>query len=265
MHLLIIDGLNLIRRVHAAVPGDETAKVQGALISTSQALVKLLNRFQPSHAVVCFDGPELSWRHIEFPDYKAKRKPMPESLRQSLRAFRELFSEQGIASLAMSAVEADDLAATLCCKMRKLGGDVTLVSTDKGFAQLLSAEAPGSLQIWNHFDRQVVDESVVQEKFSVRASQLIDYWGLAGDSTNQIPGVAGIGAKTAAQLLNEYGSVDAIYASLDQISSQRQQGLLQKGEQQARLSQRLVCLQQDLKLGCNLRDLRCKTGSYPET
>lgn len=263
MHLLIIDGLNLIRRIHAVVGAEGQAAITQSIERCSMTLSRLLEQFQPTHAVVCFDGPELSWRHHEYPDYKVGRKPKPTELLQSLTLFRQQFAQSGIASLALPAVEADDLAATLTQKMLAAGGAVTLVSTDKGFAQLLQPEdEKQQLTIWNHFDRKVMDVSAVVDKFSVQPWQLTDYWGLSGDSTNHIPGVKGVGPKTAAELINKYQTLEQVYSCIDEITSARQQGLLKAHQEEAFLSRRLATLDQSLELGCTLKDFRCKTGSY---
>ncbi len=263
MQLLIIDGLNLIRRIHATVPDDGQAGIEASIERCVATVSRLLEQFKPSHAVVCFDGAELSWRHHEFAGYKEGRKPMPEVLQQALPAFRQIFAEAGIASLAMAAVEADDLAATLTHKMLQAGGEVVLVSTDKGFSQLLADASPGQkLTLWNHFDRIEADPRTVYEKFGVWPWQLTDYWGLAGDSTNQIPGVKGVGAKTAALLIGQFETIEQLYQRLEEVESSRHRHLLKVAQDMALLSRRLVTLNQNLTLGCSLKDFRCKTGSY---
>lgn len=264
MHLLIIDGLNLIRRIHAVIPGDGQVAVTTSIERCVSSISRLLEQFQPSHAVLCFDGSELSWRHHEYPGYKAGRKPMPSELQQALPLFRQAFSQSGIASLAIPAVEADDLAATLIHKMLSAGGAVTLVSTDKGFSQLISeTDKEQKLTLWNHFDREAVDVNSVSKKFSVKPWQLTDYWGLAGDTTNQIPGVKGVGAKTAATLISKFDSIEELYERLDEVESTRHQNLLKDSKDIALLSRRLATLNENLELGCSLKDFRCKTGSYP--
>lgn len=264
MHLLIIDGLNLIRRIHAVLPDTHPGPIPESIERAGKTLSSLLEQFRPSHAVVCFDGQELSWRHVLYPEYKAGRKPMPEELRQSLREFRQHFADQGVASLALPAVEADDLAATLTVKMLNAGGRVTLVSTDQGFAQLLSLAKSGSLQLWNHFDKRLQDAEYVQERLGIGPEQLIDYWALTGNATNNIPGVKGIGAKTAAALLEQFDGLVLLLENTEQVASKRHRKMLQEQRDQALLSCQLVRLQTDLELGCNLADFRCKTGAYQD-
>ncbi len=256
MHLLLIDGLNLIRRIHAAVPGEGHEAVAATVDASVHSLQRLFRQFQPSHGVCCFDGPELSWRHLEYPDYKAGRKPMPQELRDALPGFRQQFAHIGLASLAMTTVEADDLAATLAAKMLQHGGRVTLVSTDKGFCQLLPlASKPDALCLWDAFGRQRMDSEAVQQRFGLPPELLLDYWALTGDSTNNVRGVEGVGPKTAQKLLSEHGSLDNLYRNLDRLSEKQASRLL-KHEAQARLCRRLVTLATDLQLGCSLSDFR---------
>ncbi len=256
MHLLLIDGLNLIRRIHAAVPGEGHDAVAAAVDSSVHSLNRLFRQFTPSHAVCCFDGPELSWRHLEYPDYKAGRKPMPTELRDALPGFREQFSHIGLASLALATVEADDLAATLAVKMLNAGGRVTLVSTDKGFAQLLPREGAGErLCLWDAFGRRQIDSDNVRQRFGVDPQQLRDYWALTGDSTNNIRGVEGVGPKTAQRLLEEHSSLDSLYQQLSEVTD-KLATKLENQRPEAELSRRLVTLATDLELGCRLSDFR---------
>ena len=256
MHLLLIDGLNLIRRIHAAVPGEGYDSVSAAVDSSVHSLNRLFKQFQPSHAVCCFDGPELSWRHLEYTQYKAGRKPMPQELRDAMPGFREQFSHIGLASLALTTVEADDLAATLAVKMLSVGGRVTLVSTDKGFAQLLTQpEADQRLCLWDAFGRRQIDAESVKERFGLYPEKILDYWALTGDSTNNIKGVEGVGPKTALQLLSEHDSLEDIYQNLDGFSA-KLSSKLKDNQEQAMLCRRLVTLATDMKLGCKLSDFR---------
>ncbi|MCW9054092.1 MAG: flap endonuclease Xni [Motiliproteus sp.] len=254
-HLLLIDGLNLIRRVHAAVPGDGVAAVNGAMDSCLHSLKRIGKQFKPTHGVCCFDGPELSWRHLDYPEYKAGRKPMADELRDALPDFRQRFADAGLASLAIATVEADDLAATLSTKMLQVGGRVTLVSTDKGYCQLLPLAEGDQLCLWDAFNRRAMDQQGVLDKFGVEPGQLTDYWGLTGDSTNEIKGVDGVGAKTAQRLISEYGSLDEIYANIEQIGGKLAEKLV-RDKKQAYLCKRLVSLAKDLDLGCRLSDFR---------
>ncbi|WP_207063318.1 flap endonuclease Xni [Motiliproteus sp. SC1-56] len=253
-HLLLVDALNLIRRIHAAVPGDGEAAMEGALTSAGQAVGRLLSRFQPSHGVCAFDGWEKSWRHQAYPEYKAGRKPMPDDLKQGMERFHALFRYKGLTSLTYVDLEADDILATLAMKTLSRGGRVTLVSTDKGFAQLLGGDYP-DLLIWDHFARQAVDRDFVVRRFGVEPGQLADYLALCGDTTNHIRGVDGIGAKTAAKLLAEYGNLETLYAHLEELPK-GQAAKLQGTRNWALQARHLVRLRTDLELDCRLKAFR---------
>lgn len=253
-HLLLIDAMNLIRRIYAAVPGEGEEALEAALNSSGHAVGRLVSRFQPSHGVCAFDGGGLSWRHHEYPAYKAGRKPMPDSLKAGLPRFEQLFRFKGLSSVTYPELEADDVLTTLAAKTLAAGGRVTLVSTDKGFAQLL----PGGsdrLFLWDHFAKLEVDEAFIRNRFRVAPAQLCDYLALCGDTTNHVRGVKGIGAKTAAALLERFADLEAIYANLDAMTP-RQRTALENDREQAFLARRLVALQTGIDLSCRLSDFR---------
>lgn len=252
--LLLIDAMNMIRRIHAAVPGEGEAAMEAALTTSGQVVGRLLNRFEPTHGVCAFDGWEKSWRHREYPDYKAGRKPMPDTLKAGLDQFHQLFRYKGLLSLTYTDLEADDILTTLAAKVLDAGGEVVLVSTDKGFAQLLERDSD-KLLLWDHFGRQQIDESFVERRFGVRPAQLGDFLALCGDTTNHIRGIDGIGAKTAAKLLGEYADLEAIYAHLAQLP-EKQAAKLEGRWDQVNQARRLVRLRTDLQLDCSLRDFR---------
>lgn len=263
-HLLLIDALNLIRRIHAAVPGEGEAALEGALTASGHAVGRLLSRFQPTHGVCAFDGWQKSWRHLAYPDYKAGRKPMPDNLKSGMERFHDLFRFKGLTSLTYANLEADDIACTLAAKTLAAGGRVTLVSTDKGFAQLLALNNP-NLLLWDHFAKQAIDSAFIWHRFGVRPEQLCDYLALTGDSTNHIRGVDGIGAKTASSLLGEYGDLEGVFAHQTQLKP-RLAAKLDGQWGHVELARRLVRLRIDLELDCTLKQFRLGSAmSLPTT
>lgn len=148
---------------------------------------------QPTHAVAVFDDENRSsgWRHQRLPDYKAGRPPMPEELHDEMPALRAAFEQRGVPCWSTSGNEADDLAATLAVKVTQAGHQATIVSTDKGYCQLLSP----TLRIRDYFQKRWLDAPFIDKEFGVQPQQLPDYWGLAGISSSKVPGVAGIGPK----------------------------------------------------------------------
>ncbi|QKJ88471.1 Flap endonuclease Xni [Paramixta manurensis] len=246
IHLLIVDALNLIRRIHAV----QGSPCQEACVN---ALRQLIGHAQPTHAVAVFDDDARndSWRHRLLPDYKAGRPPMPEDLRAEMPALREAFSRAGVACRVAIDNEADDLAATLAVKVANSGHQATIVSTDKGYCQLL---APG-IRIRDYFQKRWLDVPFIEHEFAVSPQQLTDYWALTGISSSKIPGVAGIGPKSAGQLLRQFGSLDAIYQRLEEVP-EKWRNKLERQQEMALICRQVATLQTDLVLDGNLKELR---------
>ncbi|PWC21184.1 flap endonuclease Xni [Brenneria roseae subsp. roseae] len=252
VHLLIVDALNLIRRIHA---------VQGSpcVPACLHALNQLLQHSQPTHAVAVFDDEDrnTSWRHQILPDYKAGRAPMPENLRQELPQIKAAFAGMSVCCWHSPGNEADDLAATLATKVANSGHQATIVSTDKGYCQLL---AP-MIQIRDYFQKRWLDLPFVQQEFGVSPQQLTDYWGLAGISSSKIPGVSGIGPKSAVQLLQQAGSLDALYQDLANVP-EKWRNKLEQQKEMAFVSRRVSTLITDLALNGNLQQLRLPQNNH---
>jgi len=252
IRLLLVDALNLIRRVYAAQPGEDGPdRVDGALTSTVGSLRRAVRECEPTHAAVVFEGHGPSWRRQRYAGYKAGRTPMPEALKSSLPRFEEAFLEQGIASLSFPAMEADDVIATLATKVALRGGAVVILSTDKTFLQLLSDR----IQVRDHFQQRPLDRAFVIDKYGVEPEQFVDFLALTGESTNNIQGVPGVGRKTAATLLRQYGTLDQVCSESGAIQGKLGESLREHTEE-VRMSQTLVCLRKDLELGLNLRSFR---------
>jgi len=248
IHLLIIDALNLIRRIHA---------VQGSpcLIACQNAITQLIQHTEPTHAVAVFDEDDRndSWRHQCLPNYKAGRTPMPDNLFQEMASLKQGFAARGVTCWHSAGQEADDLAATLTAKVAAAGHQVTIVSTDKGYCQLL---AP-NVQIRDYFQKRWLDLPFVQNSFGVLPTQLTDYWGLAGISSSKIPGVPGMGPKTAVTLLQQAASLDALYENIEAIPEKWRAKLIEH-QDMAYICKRVATLQTDVELNGNLQQLRLK-------
>lgn len=246
VHLLIVDALNLIRRIHA---------VQGSPCADTclRALEQLIAHSQPTHVVAVFDDEERGhgWRHQRLPDYKAGRAPMPDTLVAEMPALRAAFEQRGFKCWALPGSEADDLAATLAVKVAQAGHQATIVSTDKGYCQLLSP----TIRIRDYFQKRWLDAPFIASEFGVTPQQLPDYWGLAGISSSKVPGVAGIGPKSATQLLNEFGTLEGIYAQLANVPEKWRKKLEEHGEM-AFICRDVARLETNLQLDGNLQQLR---------
>jgi protein Xni len=252
LHLVIIDALNLIRRVHSAQP--DPADIQRTITTTSRTLNRIFDEAKPSHIIAVFDHHQQvrGWRAERFPAYKQDRKPMPVELQNGLDTIQQAWWELGIDSLLSDGDEADDLVATLAVKVASQQQQVTIISTDKGYCQLLMP----TLRIRDYFQHRWLDANYVEKEFGVKVSQLTDYWGLTGISGTGLSGVPGIGPKAAQELLGLCENIEHIYSHAD-IPNKYQKKL--EGQQQhALLCRELAQLNTDLELGFNLQDLRWK-------
>ena len=246
IHLLIVDALNLIRRIHAA---QGTPCVKTCL----GALEQLINHSQPTHAVAVFDneGGGKNWRHAILADYKAGRQPMPDELQQEMPEIRQAFVSRGVCCWHSEGNEADDIAATLAAKVTQSGHRATIVSTDKGYCQLLAPE----LAIRDYFQKRWLDAPFIDKEFGVKPEQLADYWGLAGISSSHIPGVPGMGPKSAGPLIQQFSTLEAIYQRLDEVP-EKWRKKLEQYQIQAFACRQVARLKTDLLLDGNLQQLR---------
>lgn len=263
VHVLLVDGLNLIRRIFAAqarpypdvdniTPSTSQQLMHNTQSQCEQAMRKLLSEHTPTHALVVFDAPlnAPNWRHQKFSGYKQGRTPMPAILAQGLEALQEGFWRLGVDSIVPEQDEADDVIATLAQKVAGHQGTVSIVSTDKGYGQLLC----GRIRQYDYFKRSWVSAAQIQEKFGVQPHQLSQYWALAGDSTNKIPGLKGIGPKRAAELLTTYGTLESLLASTSLARNLQNQ--LKDEKDTLVLYQELCTLRTNIPLGFNLKDIR---------
>lgn len=261
--LLIIDGLNVIRRLYAALESeaDLNRRVERTQSIAVEALAKLTSQFSPSYAVVVFDSSGKTWRHEMYPEYKLGRVPMDDQLLNALPDFAKVFRFNNLACLRLNGWEADDLIATLAVKAAQNNVKSYIVSTDKGFTQLLDDER---IYQYDYFAKLGYDKIWVPGKYGVQPHQLTDYWALVGDTTNRIPGVKGIGPKTALGIINEFPTIEQIYANLPSFS-ERIQKMLAGGYEQCIKSRTLVALKTDVDIGIRLSQLTYSNSNSAKT
>lgn len=250
MHLLLIDAMNLIRRVYAAAEGNELA-----LEATQARALSIIDsnarKRDATHWLMVWEHQEETWRHRLWPEYKAGRSPMPETLAKGLAQVRSYLESNGVPGLDLHGWEADDLIASAAARAAERGMAVTILSTDKGFCQLVSPK----VQVLNHFDRLLWDEQQVQDRWQASPHQLPDYWAMCGDQTNHLPGVSGIGAKGAGQILALCGSLDVALGWPDKLPP-KQAASLEAGAMDAIRTRVLATLRQDVNLGLRLSQMR---------
>ncbi len=248
--LLLVDGLNLIRRIHAAQQGVE--KLHSTVL---QSIHRAVRETSASHLLFVMDGEGPTWRHKLYPEYKQGRRPMPEDLQQFLPVLLHELQQAGVQQVSREGVEADDLIAAVVTRLSGYDLCQVILSTDKGFLPLLSDQ----VCVRDHFKQHNVSVEDVRERFGLPTNLLRDLWALAGDNSNHIPGVTGIGLKTAVRLLSHYGSLNNILAEADHIDGSVG-GHLREQKEQALLYRKLLEPQVALALELNLRECRLAGG-----
>ncbi|MBK7844736.1 MAG: 5'-3' exonuclease [Bdellovibrionales bacterium] len=254
--LFLVDVSSMFFRAFYAIPplsspkGTPTNALYGLLSMT----VKLLRENKPDYMVFCYDRIEPSFRQGLYSEYKANRKEMPEELVPQVPYLKKLPEILGIAALDCPGYEADDVIGTLAKKGRANNLEVIIVSGDKDFAQLVS---PFTV-LYDTMKNVKYDSHGVVGKWGVAPEQMIDYLALVGDSSDNIPGVRGIGPKGAIHLLNEFRTLDGIYQNIDKISAKAQKARLIENKDMALLSQKLVTIVQDIDLDFKWDDFRLK-------
>jgi len=251
--LVLIDGSSYLYRAYHALPklmtssGEPTGAIHGVL----NMINKLLKEQPTEHFVVVFDAPGKTFRDEIFEDYKANRPPMPDDLRPQVEPIIEAVPAMGLPLLRIPGVEADDVIGTLCRIAVDAGMDVLVSTGDKDMAQLVEEK----VTLVNTMNGSVLDRDGVKEKFDVYPEQIIDYLALVGDSSDNIPGVPKVGAKTAAKWLNEYDSAAKIVEHADDIKGKVGESLRDNLEQLT-LSQKLATIRQSVELDCGPLDLK---------
>jgi len=254
--VLLFDAMNLIRRIYAPQQ-DKPDAVESTLLLSQNAMLKDIAHFQPRHVACVFDGQGKTWRHQLYPAYKANRNPMPDALGHALPEFQRRFEQIGIRCLLYDDLEADDVIATLAVKSQQHGKSVVIVSTDKGYMQIMDDQT----LLYHHFDRRQLNLDDVRSTLGFEPHQLIDFLSLVGDSTNEVPGVEGIGQKTAGKLLDQFGDLDSILIHSEEISGKVGRQLTSQFRTALR-ARKMVTLKTDCELGINLKSLRYQPEVY---
>ena len=256
--LLLVDGSSYLFRAFHALPSltNSNGEPTGALHGVLTMINKLVREQPAAHIGIVFDAPGKTFRDEIYADYKATRPPMPDELRAQIQPLLDAVEAMGLPLLRIDGVEADDVIGTLC-REASAQGLKTLVSTsDKDLAQLVSDD----VTLVNTMSDTVMDRDGVKAKFDVTPEQIIDLLALVGDSSDNIPGVPRVGAKTAAKWLNEYGSIDEIVAHAAEITGKVGESLREHIDQ-LRLSQDLATIRQDIDLPVKIGDLEPTAGN----
>src|SRR5690242_8897797 len=223
-------------------------------------LWKLLEETDADHVAVIFDASRKTFRDEIYKEYKANRTETPEDLIPQFPLIREAVKAFNLPCIEMEGYEADDLIATYADHAVAEGADVTIVSSDKDLMQLIR----DGIKMWDPMKNRPIGAAEVFEKFGVSPDKVVDVQALCGDSTDNVPGVRGIGVKTAAELITTYGSLDALLERAHEIKQPKRRESLIEGAQAARLSRELVKLKDDIALPVPIDDL-AKHKYDPET
>jgi DNA polymerase-1 len=251
--LVLVDGSSYLYRAYHALPkltssrGEPTGAIHGVL----NMINKLANEESTDHFVVVFDAPGKTFRDEIFEDYKANRPPMPDELREQVDPLLEAIPAMGLPLLRITGVEADDVIGTLCRQGEAAGMSVLVSTGDKDMAQLVNDK----VTLVNTMSGSVLDRDGVKKKFDVFPEQIIDYLALVGDSSDNIPGVPKVGAKTAAKWLNQWPTADDIVNNAEDITGKVGESLRENIEQ-LRMSQTLATIRCDVELPLGPQELK---------
>jgi DNA polymerase-1 len=244
--LLLFDGHAYAYRAHFAIKrlSSPSGEPTNAIYGFIKMLAKASARLVPTHAAVVWDGGLAVERMELLPAYKAQRAPMPDDLDKQMGGMVEYLAASRIASIEQAGVEADDLIGVLARRGEAAGMQVVVASSDKDFMQLVGPRV--GLLNPNDKSESVWTDQDVRNKSGVEPAQIVDWLSLMGDAVDNIPGVRGVGGKTAAALLQQFGSVDALYQRLDEVKSERLRTNLRLHEPDVRRNQRLTRLNDQL-------------------
>jgi DNA polymerase-1 len=252
--LYLIDGSSYIYRAYYAIRQLSNSKglATNAVLGFTNMLLKVVREERPDHLAVIFDAKGPTFRKDLYPEYKANRSAMPEDLRPQIPLIKKLVQAFNMPALELVGYEADDIIATLARRFAAEGMEVTVVTGDKDLMQVVDER----IRLLDTMKDQVVGLAEVAERFGGTPDKVIEVQALAGDSSDNVPGVPGIGEKTAKQLIQDFGSVENLLANIDQVSGKKRQENLRQFGDQALLSKQLVALVDDLEMDIDYDQLK---------
>ena len=259
--LVIIDGNSIINRAFYALP--EMSNKEGlktnAIYGFTNMLLKIIDTYNPTHISVAFDRKSPTFRHIEFKEYKAGRKKMPDELREQFEPLKELLDKFNIHRLEIDGYEADDIIGTVSKIAENDGFKVYIVTGDKDAIQLASEKTTTLITKKGVGEVEEYDYNFVFEKYEMTPTQFIDLKGLMGDKSDNIPGVPGIGEKTGIKLIKEFNSIEGIFDNIDKIKGSTKKKL-EENKELAIISKRLATIIRDVPIEFKLEEL--EYGKY---
>ena len=258
--LVVIDGHAIANRAFYAMPlltnaeGEYTNAVYGFTLM----LLKIIKDLSPTHMAVAFDSSAPTFRHERFGEHKAQRKGMPDELRPQIQLIKDLVSAFGIAAYEKDGFEADDVIGTLAAKVSE-GPDglpVVIVTGDRDALQLTSDRVSVLITRKGVTDLDEYDRDVIREKYGLEPKQLVDVKALMGDSSDNVPGVPGIGEKTALKIIQDFGDLETAIERVDEVTPKRARNALAENAELARESRLLVEIRKDVPVDIDVESLR---------
>ena len=264
----ILDGTALAYRAYFGMIGRPLVNSKGqntsAVFGFANYLMKILIDEKPDYLVAVFDTGEPTFRHKEYPEYKATREKMPEEMISQLDHIKKLLNAFGVPTVERPGYEADDVIGTLARLAAKEDINVFMVTGDKDFMQLITPKIKMYKPGRSGNDVEIVDEKGVEKKFGVKPSQVIDVLALTGDAVDNVPGIKGVGEKTAIPLIQKYGSVEKALSNADKVDKPALREKLKNGKDMAMLSKWLVTIKTDVPLGVDYHSLKEKNPDQSE-
>jgi DNA polymerase-1 len=249
--IILVDSNNIAYRAFYALPqtiATSAGTMTNAVLGFTSMILKLLEEQKPDILICAFDSKGPTFRHELFEEYKATRKKMPDELIEQMPLIKEVLESLNIATLAMEGFEADDIIATLTGGMSGNDEEIIIVSSDKDILQLVSDNVKVMALKKGITDTVLYDEKQVVEKFGVTPDKIKELLALMGDSSDNIPGISGIGPKTALELIIQFGTIDAIYENIEDVKKEKLKNLLIENEGDAKKSRTLIELNSSLQI-----------------
>ncbi len=261
--LYLVDGSGFIFRAYHAIPPSMTrpdGTPINAVFGFTNMMVKLLTEFHAPYIAVIFDAARQNFRNDIYDEYKANRSDPPEDLIPQFPIFREAVEAFDIPAIDMEGYEADDLIATYARLAKEQGQQVVIVGSDKDLMQLVD----DNVKMYDPIKQKLIGPREVEEKFGVLPDRVVDVQALAGDSVDNVPGVPGIGVKTAAQLINEYGDLETLLERAGEIKQNKRRETLIENAENARISKKLVRLEDQVEVTVSLTDMKTRDPNTPK-
>ncbi len=250
-NFFIIDGHSQLYQAYYAITGLTTPSGQpiNAVYGFTRMLRKILKEDRPYYMAIAFDSKGPTFRHLEYKEYKAHRKPTPDDLVSQIPLMFDVINAYNIPIFAIQGFEADDIIGTISKKVSMENIECTIITTDKDMDQLIDEH----IKVFNPRKKEIRDITKIQNEMGIEPKSFIDVLALSGDSSDNIPGIPGIGIKTALNLIREWKSLENVLSNIEKIKGNKKQENLLKYAELARLSKRLVTINIGISLDFNLK------------